>query len=319
MKALDGMVDRHDVASLAAIARRYYLDDVSKIAIGREFGLSRFQVARALDEARCRGVVTIEIRTDTLLNDELGDQLRNALGLRRVLVVAAVPDQTQQTVLRRLGRALATLLRSEVQEGETLGLAWSRVDAAMVEQLDALEPCTVVQLAGHLITPAEGSDGIETVRRAAKVAGGRAYPIYAPMLVADADTAAVLRHTPEVAEALARANDLDRAVVSIGAWGSSRSRLWSRLALEDKDWGETLGAVGEISGRVFDLNGQAVPDFLDDRVIAVTFDQLKRTPEVIGTCWGAESAEALQVASQIGLVHTAVVDEDLARTVLDRL
>lgn len=311
------MSDRHDVATLAALARRYYFDDVSKVAIAREFGLSRYQVARALDQARERGVVTIQISTDTLLNDQLGMELRNALGLRRALVVTTVPHQTQQTALRRLGRALADLLQSDVQEGESLGLAWSRVAASMVGQLDALEACTIVQLAGHLVTPDETSDGIQTARRVADVSGGRAYPIFAPMLVADAGTAAVLHHTPEVAEALARANDLDRAVVAIGPWGSSRSRLWSRLAPEDKHRSEQLGAVGEVSGRVFDSNGQPIPGFLDDRVIAVTVDQLKGTPEVIGTCWGSESAQALRVVSQTGLLHTAVVDEELARAVLD--
>ena len=36
----------------AAIARRYYLDGRSKLEIAEEFGLSRFKVARLLDEAR---------------------------------------------------------------------------------------------------------------------------------------------------------------------------------------------------------------------------------------------------------------------------
>ena len=45
----------------ASVARRYYLDGRSKIEIASEFGLSRFKVARLLDDARASGLVRIEI------------------------------------------------------------------------------------------------------------------------------------------------------------------------------------------------------------------------------------------------------------------
>ena len=39
----------------ASVARRYYLDGKSKIEIADEFKLSRFKVARLLDDARSSG------------------------------------------------------------------------------------------------------------------------------------------------------------------------------------------------------------------------------------------------------------------------
>ena len=45
----------------ASVARRYYLDGRSKIEIAEEFSLSRFKVARLLDDARSSGLVRIEI------------------------------------------------------------------------------------------------------------------------------------------------------------------------------------------------------------------------------------------------------------------
>ena len=45
----------------ASVARRYYLDGKSKIEIADEFKVSRFKVARLLDDARASGLVRIEI------------------------------------------------------------------------------------------------------------------------------------------------------------------------------------------------------------------------------------------------------------------
>ncbi len=47
---------------LARIGQAYYLDNHSKVEIANEHGISRFQVARFLDEARAEGIVHIEIR-----------------------------------------------------------------------------------------------------------------------------------------------------------------------------------------------------------------------------------------------------------------
>ena len=44
----------------ATVARRYYLEGATKSDIAAELGLSRFKVARLLDEARATGVVRIE-------------------------------------------------------------------------------------------------------------------------------------------------------------------------------------------------------------------------------------------------------------------
>ena len=46
---------------IASVARRYYLEDKSKIEIAEELGLSRFKVARLLETARESGLVHIEI------------------------------------------------------------------------------------------------------------------------------------------------------------------------------------------------------------------------------------------------------------------
>src|ERR1044072_5054349 len=65
----------------ASVARRYYLDGRSKVEIAEEFALSRFKVARILEDARQIGVVRIEIGVPGTIDVELSERLMDALGL----------------------------------------------------------------------------------------------------------------------------------------------------------------------------------------------------------------------------------------------
>ena len=70
-----------------AVARRYFLEDRTKVQIAAEMQLSRFKVARLIDLARSSGIVRITIATPGAVDAELSVLLRERLGLTRALVV----------------------------------------------------------------------------------------------------------------------------------------------------------------------------------------------------------------------------------------
>ncbi|NEE04279.1 sugar-binding transcriptional regulator [Phytoactinopolyspora halotolerans] len=298
-----------------AVARRHYVDGRSKIEIADEFGLSRFQVARIISDARAQGWVRVEIVLPGHIDDAASLAVHEALGVRRAIVVDA-PEGADTAVREEVGAAVAGVLTEQVQTGQVIGLTWSRTIAAMVEKLERLVPCTVVQLAGSLAVRGSSSGTVEVVRSVAAVSGGEAFPIYAPLVVEDAATAAALRRQPEIARALARADQLDLAVVSIGAWAEGLSTVWDAVTDDERTAGTAQGAVGECSGRLFDADGRDVAGGFDDRVVGVTLDQLRAAPEVIATGYGAQRASAVRAAVRAGFVGTLVVDTALARALL---
>ena len=83
-----------ELVRAGTIARRYFVDGHSKVRIGEEFGLTRFKVARILEEARRSGLVRIEIGLPAELDAELSEQLRAAFGLRHALVITT-PDEPE--------------------------------------------------------------------------------------------------------------------------------------------------------------------------------------------------------------------------------
>jgi DNA-binding transcriptional regulator LsrR (DeoR family) len=93
---------QHLVAALAA--RRFYLDGRTKKQIGDELGISRFKVARLLDQALRDGIVRIDIDVPAEVDLDLSERLAARYGLRQAVVVHA-PDGDQAAMRRQLGRA----------------------------------------------------------------------------------------------------------------------------------------------------------------------------------------------------------------------
>ncbi|WDZ94044.1 sugar-binding transcriptional regulator [Nocardiopsis sp. HUAS JQ3] len=302
---------------LAAIARRFYLDGRSKVEIAEEFGLSRFKVARDLEAARSSGIVRIDIRLPARLDGELSERMRAAFGLRRAIVVDALEDP--RDTRRALGSVAARLLSEIVRPDEVLGLAWSRSLQLMGLDMVDLPRCTVVQLNGVLSEQAEGGGSVETVRRAAALSGGPAYPIYAPLILPDAATAATLRADPGIASAFAHFDRLTTAVVAIGGWDERNSTVFQALDPDSRARYTALGVRAEMSAQLFDADGRQVHSDLDERVISVRADQLRRVPEVVAVAGAGDEAKARAIGAALrsGLVSTLVTDDSVARLLLD--
>lgn len=300
----------------ASIARRFYVDRRSKSDIADEFGLSRFKVARILDNARLSGVVRIEVGVPSPVDTELSDHLREVTRLHRAIVLDVPEGGPGETLRQHLAEATADLLTELVVPGDVLGLAWSRTLSATSKALTRLAPCTVVQLNGTLSRSDVDENSVDLVRTVARIGGGQAFPFYAPFLVPDAKVAKVMRRQPDVAAALACCDAMTKAAVAIGSWDPPRSTVYEAVDGAERRLLRDLGVVAEICGVFLDAAGRPVSPPLRQRVIGVTPKQLQRVPEVIGVAYGSATAGAVRAAVRGGVVTTLVTHATLARELL---
>lgn len=297
----------------AGVARRYYVDGMSKVDIANELGISRFKVARVLEEAREAGLVHIEISVPAEIDADLSDALRSAFGLHDAIVVATGDDQGA-AVRSQVGRVAATYLMEIIEEGDVIGLACSRTLHDMARALTELPKVTVVQLTGAHPGGVE-ENSVEIVRRMASIARGPAYPIYAPLVVNDVATARSLRNQPQVADAMKRYRDLTKAIVAIGSWEPAESLVRASLPKSEGAALRKRGVRAEVCARLMDDDGNPLED-LADRVIAITVEELRRVPEVIAVATGTAKAQAIRAVLRGGFVNSLVTDAGAARVLL---
>ncbi|GAA2756311.1 sugar-binding transcriptional regulator [Actinopolymorpha rutila] len=301
-----------------ALARGYYLEDLSKVALADAFGLSRFRVARLLQEARRQGLVRIEVGAAGRVDREISAALQELLGVRRAVVVGTA-GADPHSALEHVGAAMADQLVAEVAENDVLGITWSAAITVMAERLHRLSPlprCQVLQLGGAVYPPAGMPGSVEVARQVAAAAGVTAEAIYSPLVVPDSQTADGLRRQPEIAAVLDAARGLDVAVLSVGSWQPSRSAVYDLLSPAEAEALAEAGVCGEVSGRLFDADGRFLHTPLDERVVGIDARTLAGVPRLLVSSHGAHRADATRAAVRAGLVHTLVCDADLAVALL---
>lgn len=308
--------DAFDRATAIRAARRFYVDDRSKVEIAEELGVSRFKVARLLETAKTHGLVTITIADDGVTDEARSATLAQALGLERALVVPA--SGRDDEVRHVVGGVAAELLATTIADGEVLGMGWGRTLSATAEAIEALPRVDVVQMTG-VTEMTRTLSPVEIVRRLGLRAGGDMMPVFAPLVADDADAAQTFRRQSDIARALAMHEAVTTAVMSVGSWNPPSSQL--RDAVDPALRTELLerGVVAEIGVTLVDASGAEVaPDFAE-RCIAVTADRLRAIPRVVGVAASAEKAMATIALARAGLVTEVVVDGALADEVLRAL
>ena len=300
---------------MVLVARRYYVDDISKVQIAQDLGLSRFKVARLLEQARSTGVVTITIDADGLVDAELSARVCRHLGLDAAVVVEASGDEN--AVRRQVGEAAARLLGETLHAGEVLGLAWGRTLTAMSAAMPPLPRVDVVQLTGAIGGDVEESP-VEIIRRVALRSGGSARPIFAPLVVDDPRTAQALRRQPDVAAALRMFDSVTTAVVSVGSWDPPNSQLLRTISEDERAHLLQVGVRAEVASLLVSDEGALVaPDF-QDRCVTIGFDQMRAIPRKIAATGGAQKARAVAAIVRAGLCTELVTDRSLAEALLQQ-
>lgn len=305
-----------DRALMLDAARRFYLGDESKVSIAADLGISRFKVARLLEQARESGLVRIEIAGEESIDVRLSRELEQALGLRHALVIDTSAGHGAAELRDAIGRAAAQDLETRLTDRDVLGLPWSRTVSSMVAALRSLPPLPVVQLSGALTLPGMESTPVDIVRDAARVSGGQAHLFYAPLVAADAASASMMRRQPGVADAFDHIAQVTVAVVGIGMWQAGESTIFDLAGDEERSALRSAGAIGEISGSFIDEHGAPVSGALAERIISISVPQLRAIPEVIGLVTGARRHTVVAAAVSAGLVDSLVTDAALATALL---
>ena len=300
----------------ATVARRYYVDGRSKVEIAEELDISRFKVARLLDQALATGLVRIEIGHPGSIDTDLSSRLREQLGLRTAIVMST--EESDPAALRTLlGRAAGDLLTETVARHDVLGFAWARAVASTVPNLGGMAPAPLVQLTGSLLREDLSVTSTEIVRDIGRLTGGRVTVFYAPFLLPDEETARTLRRQPEIARAISQFRAVTRAVVGLGAWGPGQSTIYDAMSTADRRALTKAGAVADVSGVFLDASGRVVGHKQTARMICMSAEQMADVEDVLAIPYGVTKAPAVLAAVRSGLVTSLVTHDAMARALLD--
>lgn len=303
---------------LVTAAWLYYHHNLTQADIARELNVSRATVANMLTRAKDDGLVTISLRPDLLSRRTLSASVRERFGLQGVYLVPTPADLGEGEVLSSIGAAAALYLENALQPGEVLGTAWGAtvLEVARALRQRAVEGLVVTQSLGSL-NSGEGFNPVRVASLMAEKLGARVYHLYVPAVVESVEVKEILLRDRHIRAALEMARSASRLILGIGK--VSHDATVVRAGFIDKLLMDELGvkgAVGDLSGRYFDLQGRPVQTEVDTRIIGLSWDDLRRIRPVIAVAGGRDKAAPVLGALRSGLVDVLISDERTARTVL---
>ncbi len=300
----------------AAVSRMYWVEDRSKVEIADELSMSRFKVARILDDARRYGVARIEITEPTERLVRLGEQLKECYGLLDARVSSR--PITASGGLSELGATAAIYLNSAITAGSSIGLGWGSTLAEVIGHLVPGGPADVVQLAGGFAGSAGDFNGLQLVVSASSILGGTPYLLHAPALVATAEAQTLLRADETVARTTSRYPTLDIMVTGIGSVTAAPASAIYRGNVLSAKVHEELKAwkvIGDTCCHFIDELGRVIPD-LENRVTGISIADMATVPLRVAVAGGADKREPIIAALRSGLPNVLITDFATARALL---
>jgi DNA-binding transcriptional regulator LsrR (DeoR family) len=300
------------------VATRHFHDRSSNLEISRELGISRFRVARLLEQAVTTGMVNIRVALPAPIDDELSAELASTYNLAGARVLAEGGDDRWRTdgIAALALQTVGELLPSDGR----LGLAWGRTIENILQTADHLKlnlpNADVVQLVGGVPSNTGGLDASDVVRRCALLTRGRGLVPNAPLLAPTAAVASGLRAERSVAAILAAGEAADVALFGIGAWKAGQSQLRTLLTTTDRTTAQDSGVTADVCALLISAAGHHVDTKLSHRLIGISVDGLRGIPHRLAAVIGDHKSAATRSVLKSGLVTHIVMDTPMARSLV---
>jgi DNA-binding transcriptional regulator LsrR (DeoR family) len=298
------------------IAKLYYEGDLTQDQISQKLRLSRPRVCRLLQEAIDTGIVKITIKQEPGNHADLERELETKFNLLEVIVSDVTEPSTPDTIAHDLGLAAADYFSRIVLDGDVIGFTWGATLATMVENLmpEKKSNCVVMQLVGGLGEPEAESHATGLVSRAAVAIGARVWLMPAPGVVSSEDSAKLLRSDRTISQALSRFGTVNIAFAGIGNPNRNSLLMRDESIISWTEMEELIkqGAIGDICLRFYDINGQLIESNLNNRVIGISLDEIRKINRVVGVAGGNDKFQAILGAIQGRIINSLITDTKTA-------
>ncbi|MFT4148821.1 MAG: sugar-binding transcriptional regulator [Paracoccaceae bacterium] len=304
----------NELRLIGRVAQMYHMEGRRQAEIAEHLHMSQATVSRMLKRAEQEGIVRTTVIPPPGTFADLETALREKFGLGEAIVVDCTEDR-EGAIMARIGEAAAHFLEVTLQPDEIIGVSsWSQTILRMVDNIHPLKGAKaryVVQTLGGMGDPSVQTHATQLTTRLARLTGAEPRLLPVQGVASSREGKLVMLADPFVRETMDLFRRISLAIIGIGAVEPSEllARSGNIFSAQELAALTDAGAVGDVSLRFFDLNGNAVRTPLDDRVIGISLDELRPVPRVIALAGGQAKTLAIAGALRAGIIDVLVTDK----------
>ena len=294
----------------------YYIDQMTQIDVAKVLGVSRASVVNYLQEARDRGLVSIQFDQKSISETVISKSLQAKYKLSGCVVIPKAVEESNLS--ERLGVAAARVLFSMLKSNDVISVAWGKTILAAAQAIphSQLGNLTVVQVVGSFHSTVEFSPEFCTSVLANRL-NARCMNFLAPAILSSKGLKEELLKEEVLVNQFKTIKSSRIIVFGIGAIDheSTVATTGFLKKSEIKDYLEK-GSIGTTMGRMIDPNGQQIFTEIDDRMIGVELDEIKGIPCRLAVAGGPQKVEVIRATLKGNYPTHLVTDYETATALL---
>jgi deoxyribonucleoside regulator len=307
------------IYQIIKIAKMYYELKMSQEEISKKEGISKSTVSRLLQKGLDQGYIQVRIEYPMESVTTLAEQLKQCFGLKEVFV-SQVTVNDNELILRDICKALVDHLDQYIHDNDIIGVSWGITMNFLANSMHKLSAhgVKVVQMNGGVPRHTIPTGGTRIVDSLSAACNGEGYLFPVPAVVDSKIIADVLKNDSQVRNVLSLAQASETTIFSVGAV-TKNSILYQAGYFKEEEYQRLaeLNAVGDICSRFFNIDGEIVDKELDDRVVGITLDEIRKKKNRIALVSGLHKIDALLGALNGHYLNILYIDERSAARLLD--
>ena len=304
----------NELRLIARVAQMYHGEGLRQAAVAEHLNMSQATVSRMLKRAEREKIVRTTVIPPPGTFTDLEAAVRERFGVAEVIVVDCTEDR-DGAIKARIGEGAAHFLEVTLNPNEVIGVSsWSETLLRMVDNIHPLKTTKakyVVQTLGGMGDPSVQAHATQLTTRLAHLTGAEPRLLPVQGVLSSREAKLVMLADRYVRETTDLFDSISLAVIGIGAVEPSALLAGSGNIFSPQELAALTdaGAVGDMSLRFFDVDGQPVKTPLDERVLGLPIEGLLRIPRVMALAGGANKTMAIRGALRTGAIDILVTDK----------
>jgi len=301
---------------ISKVAQLYYLENYMQKDIAKKMSISRVAVSRILSKAKKLKLVEIKINNLKDSFQDLEFVIEKKFKLKECVVASSFENEKNTFI--ELAKYLSETLDRIVKPQDYIGVSWGYSLGIISENIEIRQKSNikVVPIIGSLGVIEEGINSNVIAKNFALGFGGVSYLINSPAVLESIEAKSVMENEENNKRIFELSKNLDVAIVGASDLGPQSSlHKFSNYKSEDFKYLTKLGVEGVVNLSSIDKNGNVLPNVVDKRTIALSFDKLRKVKNVILIAVGERKKKVIEAALKSGIVSILMTDEITARSI----
>ncbi|MFK4300519.1 MULTISPECIES: sugar-binding transcriptional regulator [unclassified Paenibacillus] len=303
---------------LVKVCKMYYYESWTQEKIAEKIGVSRPMISKMLHRAREEGIIEIVIHDDDHEISTLEKEIEQLFKLKQVLVVPT-KDLNKEMLSSAVGKAAAQFVLKLIKNGDRIGVSWGNTLYHMVREfpIEKKENVKIIPLVGGTGNHRNEMHSNQIAYELSKKLGVTCDTLYAPAVVETEELKNQIIQLPNIAEVLKEGEQIDLALVGIGNPFSmstmERSGYLNEQVLTEL---KAMHIVADINSRFINRDGKVNEHPINNKVIGLGLDQLKKTKTVVGMAFGLHKIDCILAALRGRFINMLITDEASAKIIV---